>query len=361
MGFRSLRFYNFRNIEDGLVSVDAPEVFLIGENGQGKTNLVEAVYLLSFGSSFRTRKDEHFYRHGQTEMALEGKFSCSAEEDETEILIRGTGKQKDIRLDGKMIKDRREIIGKFPCIVFCHEDIGYITGTPDRQRIFFNQTLGLKDPFFLDILKRYTKALKQRNTAIKDKNWGVAGLFDEELIKTGLDISLMRRELTEEFSLFFARLYREISGLEAAVKIRYVPSWQREDFGGVEEFLRKKRDTDSFFCTTTTGPHRDRFRFYFDGRDFTAAASTGQIRLASLILKTAQAAFFLNRSGRKPILLLDDVLLEMDPVKRKRFIAQFPPYEQAFFTFLPDEQFPAYKKSDTLVYMVRSGRFCVNG
>jgi DNA replication and repair protein RecF len=361
MGFRSLRFYNFRNIEDAQVSVDAPEVFLIGENGQGKTNLVEAVYLLSFGSSFRTRKDEHFFRHGQTEMALEGKFFCSADETETEILIKAVGKQKDIRLDGKTIKDRREIIGRFPCIVFCHEDIEYITGTPDRQRIFFNQTLGLKDPLFLDILRRYTKALKQRNTAIKDKNWSMAALFDEELIKTGLDISRMRRELTEDFSLFFARLYREISGLQTAVRIRYFPSWQQEEFGGVEELLRRKRDTDSFFSTTTTGPHRDRFCFYFGEKNFTAAASTGQIRLASLILKTAQAAFFLNRSGRKPVLLLDDVLLEMDPGKRKRFISQFPPYEQAFFTFLPDEQFPAYRKSDTLVYMVCNGRFCVNG
>jgi DNA replication and repair protein RecF len=361
MGFRSLRFYNFRNIEDGIVSVDAPEVFLIGENGQGKTNLVEAVYLLSFGSSFRTRKDEHFFRHGQMEMALEGRFSLSTDEAETEILIKGAGKQKEIRLDGKIIKDRREMIGRFPCIVFCHDDISYITGTPDRQRIFFNQTLGLKDPLFLDTLRRYTKALKQRNTAIKDKNWDVAELFDEELIKTGLDISRMRRELTEEFSGFFARLFRDISEVETAVKIRYSPSWQREDFDGAKDFLRKKRETDSFFSTTTTGPHRDRFRFYFGEKDFTAAASTGQIRLASLILKTAQAAFFSSRSGRKPILLLDDVLLEMDPGRRKRFIAQFPPYEQAFFTFLPDEQFPAYKKSDTLVYQVQSGRFCENG
>jgi DNA replication and repair protein RecF len=359
MGFRTLRFYNFRNIEDGEVFVDAPEVFLVGENGQGKTNLIEAAYLLSFGSSFRTRKDEHFVRHGQTEMALEGRFSSCGEE--SEIRLTYTGKQKEIRLDSKTVKDRREIIGKFPCIVFCHDDIGYITGTPDLKRFFFNQTLGLKDPLFLDTLKRYTKALKQRNAAIKDKNWNVAPLFDEELVKTGLEISLMRRELAKEFSVYFARLFKEISGTPAEVEIRYSPSWREEGCEAALEFLRSKREADSFFLTTTTGPHRDRFRFYFGGKEFTAAASTGQIRLASLILKTAQASFFLSRRGRKPILLLDDVLLEMDPGRRRRFISLFPPYEQAFFTFLPDEQFSAYRKSDTLIYKVQGGGFRKDG
>jgi DNA replication and repair protein RecF len=359
MGFCSLRFYNFRNIEDGTVDVDAPEVFLVGENGQGKTNLIEAVYLLSFGSSFRTRKDEHFLRHGQVEMALEGRFSSGGEE--SEILIACSGKQKEIRLDGKAVKDRREIIGRFPCIVFCHDDIGYITGTPDLKRFFFNQTLGLKDSLFLDTLRRYTRALKQRNAAIKNKNWSVAPLFDEELVKTGLEISLMRRELTEEFSVFFARLFKEISEVQTDVKIRYYPSWREEKYEAGLEFLRSRREADSFFSTTTTGPHRDRFRFYFGDKEFPAAASTGQIRLASLILKTAQAEFFFSRSGRKPVLLLDDVLLEMDPGRRRRFISSFPPYEQAFFTFLPDEQFSAYRKRDTLIYRVCGGGFRAEG
>jgi DNA replication and repair protein RecF len=361
MGFRSLRFYNFRNIEDGFISVDAPEVFLIGENGQGKTNIIEAVYLLSFGSSFRTKKDEHFFRHGQTEMSLEGRFFSHVDSAETEILIKGTGKQKEIRLDGKAVKDRREIIGRVPCIVFCHDDIGYITGTPDRQRLFFNQTLGLKDILFLDILRRYTKALKQRNTAIRDKNWSVAELFDEELIKTGIEISQMRRELVEEFSVFFERLFRDISQIEVPVKIRYIPSWRQEEEKEVARFLFQKRQQDAIFSTTTTGPHRDRFRFSFGEKDFSASASTGQIRLASLILKTAQAAFYLSRRGRRPILLLDDVLLEMDPERRGRFIAQFPQYEQVFFTFLPDERFSAYKKTDTLIYRVQNGRLSEHG
>ena len=357
MGFRSVRFYNFRNIEDGELSFGAPEVFLVGENGQGKTNVIEAVYLLSFGSSFRTRKDEHFIRHGAGEMALEGKFSDGGAD--TEILVKILDRHKEIRLEGKAVSHRREIIGRFPCIVFCHDDIGYITGAPDTQRLFFNQTLSLKDPLFLEIFGRYTRALKQRNAALRVKDINLARLFDEELAVCGIQIGRMRRELVDEFSGFFARFFAEVfaDGCEPdRVKIRYVPSWRVEDLSAVRQILAGKIAQDVFFSSTTTGPHRDRFRFFFGEKDFSAAASTGQIRLASLILKTAQAAFFLSRAGRKPILLLDDVLLEMDPERRKRFIAQLPPSEQRFFTFLPDEQFPSYRKSDTLVYKVRGGR-----
>jgi DNA replication and repair protein RecF len=360
MGFRSLRFYNFRNIVDGELPVGSPEVFLIGENGQGKTNLIEAVYLLSFGSSFRTKKDEILVRHDAGEMAVGGVFE-QADFPDVEVSVTIAGRQKEIRLDDKIVRDRREIIGRFPCIVFCHEDIGFITGTPDRQRTFFNQTLSLKDPLFLDVLRRYTKIVKQRNAAVKNRDAEMIELFDEEFITAGIEITRLRRELTGEFSAFFSRLYRDVSALEIPVGIRYLPSWQADDPDGVKELLNRRRESDYLFSTTTSGPHRDRFRFLFGGKDFTAAASTGQIRLASLILKTAQAAFFTARSGRLPVVLLDDVLLEMDPPRRRRFVAHFPPYEQAFFTFLPDEQFSSYAKSDTLIYKVSGGRFFVDG
>jgi DNA replication and repair protein RecF len=356
MGFSSVRFYNFRNIRDGVLDVDSPEVFLVGENGQGKTNVMEAVYLLSFGSSFRTKRDEYFFRHGVREMALEGSYVSRAG-DGAEVLLKIRGKQKEILLDGESVRDRGKMIGRFPCIVFCHDDIAYITGTPDRQRTFFNQTLSLNEPLFLDVFRRYTKALKQRNSAIKGGNWSIACLFDEELVRAGCELTRLRREIAGGFSDFFCRLFREISGLDVRPSIRYVPSWQAETEGEILAFLEKKREADVFFSTTTTGPHRDKFRFFFGERDFMSAASTGQIRLASLILKTAQAAFFFERCGRRPVLLLDDVLLEMDPVRRRLFIERLPPYEQAFFTFLPDEQFEAYRKPSTRVYRVQGGEF----
>ncbi len=356
MGYRSLRFHNFRNIRDGVLAVDAPEVFLIGENGQGKTNLLEAIYLLSFGSSFRTRRDDTVVRHGETEMAVGGVFGREDLPDQ-EIAVRVREKKKEIRLDGKTLRDRREMVERFPCVVFCHGDIGFISGAPERQRTFFDQTLSLEDPLFIDTLRRYGKLLKQRNAAVKNRDGEMIDLFDGDFIDTGIEMTRRREALTEKFSAFFSRLYREVSSLEVPVGIRYLPSWRSSDPGEVRNELKKKRDADFQFSTTTSGPHRDRFRFLFGGRDFSAAASTGQIRLASLVLKAAQAAFFTSQTGRLPTILLDDVLLEMDPPRRQRFIARFPPYRQAFFTFLPDERFSAYAKGDTLIYRVREGGF----
>ena len=355
MGFSSVRLYNFRNLVDGVQKVDAPEIFLVGENGQGKTNFLEAVYFLCFGSSFRTKRDEGLVRHGSEDLAVEGL------KDSGSVLVKLAKGLKEIKADGKVLRDRAEMVGLHPCIVFCHDDIGYINGAPEKQRLFFNQTLLLQDPLFLETLRRYTKVLKQRNAAIKARSDDLLDLYDEELVKEGLLIASRRKALIEAFNVDFGRLFREISGLDLPVSIRYLPSWKEEDAGALTELLRFLRERDFFFSTTTSGPHRDRFRFLFGEKDFSASASTGQIRLASLILKAAQAVGFSSASGRKPLLLLDDVLLEMDSVRRRRFIERLPEYDQAFFTFLPDEPFSSYKKHATLVYKVEEGRLIEHG
>jgi recombinational DNA repair ATPase RecF len=123
----------------------------------------------------------------------------------------------------------------------------------------------------------------------------------------------------------------------------------------VRQELERRRDHDRYMRTTTSGPHRDRFLFLWDGEDFTRIASTGQVRLASLLLRVAQAQFFSVETDRKAVLLLDDVLLELDPTRRARFLEVLPAYEQAFFTFLPDEHFTRFRKADTLLYRVANG------
>ena len=121
------------------------------------------------------------------------------------------------------------------------------------------------------------------------------------------------------------------------------------------DLLRRKQEKDLSWKNTTSGPHRDRFFFYLGEDDFLKIASTGQIRLISIILKIAQAQFYTNITEKKPLLLLDDVLLEIDKKKRKLLIKMLPAYDQAFFTFLPDEDFASYEKTDTLKYLIKNG------
>ncbi|NBF41132.1 MAG: DNA replication and repair protein RecF [Spirochaetes bacterium] len=358
MGFLSVRTYNFRNLADGEVMCDAPEVFLVGENGQGKTNFLEAIYVLCYGGSFRVRRDEQLCREGEDQLLLRGRIRDGY--DETHDLAYGwesgkdTGK-KTIRLNGKPVADRKELVSILPCIIFAHDDIEFVQGSPDRQRFFFDQTLSLYDPLFIDVLRRYRKVLRARNIALKDGRGDLLDVYDRQLAEAGLELLERRSEATAAFNTTFSDLFTGISGFTEPLHIEHRPSWRARTAGEAEAQLSRRREHDFYMKTTTSGPHRDRFVYRQAGRDFTRTASTGQLRLVSLILRVAQAQFFAARSGRSPVLLLDDVLLELDPTRRKRFLDALPGYEQAFFTFLPDERFGDYRRENTLIYRVAEG------
>jgi DNA replication and repair protein RecF len=356
MGFLSVRTYQFRNLDDAVISVDAPEIFLIGENGQGKTNFLESVYLLCYGSSFRTRNASVLSRQSTSYTVIAGTIT-NEEFDEQRIDVEIEKRRKNIRIDGKPVKDRKELISIMPCIVFSHDDIQFVKGSPDMQRWFFNQTLSLYDPLFIDSLRRYSKVLKLRNQVLKEEQRKMVDIYDLQLVEAGMSVEERRAVTVTEFNETFKKLFREIAGFQDDLQIRYRPSWPQTDAQAeVLDLLRRKRETDFTLGTTTTGPHRDRFVFTYRGKDFSRIASTGQLRLISLILRTAQARFFSDKRGKKPLLLLDDVLLELDLKRRKKFIDALPEYEQIFYTFLPDEPFSSYRRDDTLIYQVENGR-----
>jgi DNA replication and repair protein RecF len=159
-------------------------------------------------------------------------------------------------------------------------------------------------------------------------------VYERQLAETGLEISRLRAAAVEAFNPLFSSLFSEVSGLGACT-IRHHPSWKDDETDSVARRLAEARPTDARLGFTATGPHRDRFSFQLDGRSFGEHASTGQVRLLSLLLRIAQATLSLQRTGRKPLLLLDDVLLELDDERRRRVLSRLPAYEQAFFTFLP--------------------------
>jgi DNA replication and repair protein RecF len=358
MGFHWIRSFQYRNLANDRVSVDAPRVFLVGENGQGKTNFLEAIYILCYGSSFRTRKDQQLCRHGEDAMGLSGEFTVQSG-DAHHIAVQVEGGRKTIRLDDQVVPDRKEIVQNIPCIVFAHQDIQFVQGSPDMQRWFFDQTLSLFDPVFIDTLRRYRRVLKMRNSALKEERPDLVEAYDPQLVGYGCQIQQARRTAVIQFNESFGRIFTEVSGLDDPVTISYFPSWKMEG-GSVEtrvalQTLRKRAEVDRRLGTTTSGPHRDKFVYSYRDRDFTEIASTGQTRLVSLILRVAQARFFADQAGRRPLLLLDDVLLELDPTRRARFLSVLPKAEQVFFTFLPDEQYPGHIDKETLVYRVENG------
>lgn len=355
MGFRRIRHYNFRNLENAEINVNAPEVFLVGENGQGKTNLIESVYLLCYGTSFRTRREKEICRTGENEVAVIGE-ALSSEGEHQQVRYHWRQGKKDIELNESPVRDRKELVERLPCIPFAHGDIDFVQGAPDMQRFFFDQTLSLYDPYFIDLLRAYRKLLRQRNAVLKGENQELLPVYDEHLAGHGLAVQERRLAAAERFSRTFSELFSAVSALEGTLRIEYRPSWPEDaEAQTVVGELERRREQDIYMRTTTSGPHRDRFLFRWDDMDFTRVASTGQVRLASLLLRVAQAQFFSSQTDRKALLLLDDVLLELDPVRRGRFLEVLPAYEQAFFTFLPDEHFTRFRKAGTLLYRVENG------
>jgi DNA replication and repair protein RecF len=355
MVFSAVTTEGFRNLIDAKINTSGKDIFLVGLNGQGKSNFLEAVYFCSYASSFRDSKGN--------EMIGEGRKECYVRADFFDIFDRyisagiRNGK-KIINVDGKPVSDRKELLTIVSCIVFCHGDLDFVSGSSERRRWFFDQNICLYDQLYLDTLQRYKKVLKSRNILLKEINKGKSGavldILDPQLAEYGLELIKAREKEINFFSDVFNSAYEDVSGI-SGIKINYKKSWKYDSVDSVVNELKEQREKEVFFGMTRTGPHRDAYVFVKDDKIFDNTASTGQKRLLALVLRVAEALRYYNMTKKEPVLLLDDVLLELDGEKRKKFLEFLPPYKQAFYTFLPEEPFEQYRKEDTLVYHVRKG------
>ncbi|MFA5570396.1 MAG: DNA replication/repair protein RecF [Sphaerochaetaceae bacterium] len=356
MRFTSIGFQHFRNLTDTLISTDAKHVVLVGENGQGKSNFLEAIYTLCYGSSFRTPQTKHLVRHGEREFALSAIMRTD-EELLQQMTFRFKDGAREIRIDGKEITDRKELLYHVPCIVFTHDDIEFIRGEPEQRRRFFDQTMSMYDPLYFDDLRRYRALLRQRNAAIKEEYYSLLPLYNEQLAEVGLQLQQKRASECATFNTLFTPLYKEVSQSDVNIHVNYKASWGScNSIDEVVTKLEQQVESDMRMQTTTSGPHRDQFVVTQDNLQFSLVGSTGQMRLASLLFRIAQMMNYKNHTSKKPVLLIDDVLLELDIVKRGLFLSHVSGYSQAFFTFLPDESyFSSDETHDTLTYQVKQG------
>ena len=357
MPFLSASFYNFRNLENATVDISSPEVFLVGKNGQGKTNFLEALYVSSYGTSFRTRSLVQICTKDEKEFSIRALYKESDNISHT-ISIIIQDKKKDIQKNFKKIKNSKELISTIPCILFHGDDIEFAVGTPSRKRFFIDQSVSLCNSDFIEVLVKYSKALKSRNIILEQKKASLLDSIDEIFASLALSITNERKNIVEEYAKHFSLIYEEISGV-SGVEMVYRPSIKVESEEDLLILLAEKRQNDLIDRTSSTGPHRDRIHFIKDKKPFTERASNGQRRLISLVLRMIQAKIYSEKTGRKPIFLMDDILLELDPEKRQKFMELLPPYEQLFCTFLPGEPYKNYQKETTKIFFVEDGRFSV--
>jgi DNA replication and repair protein RecF len=378
MIFSSLRTTAFRNLADSEVLTGAKDVFLVGENGQGKSNFLEALYFCAYASSFRAAHDNELARNGEKDFSAGVTISepvppnqdlwadnAQSENDRLRntglVLVKYEKGKKTVHINGKRVEDRKELLSIAPCIVFCHEDMEFVSGTHERRRWFFDQVLSLCDPVYLDDLRCFKRVLKSRNAVLRDAARHindsslepVLDAIDPQYVMYGEKLMEKREIAARLFSDVFGPLYKEVSAI-SGITVQYVQSWKTSK--ETISFLRERRASDITSGLSLSGPHRDRYVFAHNGQEFAGKASTGQRRLLALLLRAAQARRFSEMTKKKPVLLLDDVLLEMDGEKRRRFLSVLPGYDQAFYTFLPEEPYKRYCKTDTLVYNVKEGQ-----
>ena len=366
-------FYNFRNLKNDTIDLSSREVYFVGENGQGKSNLLESLYYSAYGTSFRTHNESQIIKNGEKAFSVNSMFKKSDDDMQKITLVFENGKKR-IDKNGKRIQDRKELINTIPCILFCHDDMKFAIGEPECRRFFIDQSLTLYDNLYIDDIRNYKKILKSRNLILKNHQYDLLETFDSQLAYYGLIIQEKRKKAIFQFNEIFGKIFYEVTGIEG-VKIVYEPSWKEiitekltddnkiiteKNFPASQDIINlllSRQELDKRFETSMSGPHRDKINFIKDKVLFVPTASTGQRRLLSLILRIAQSIYYTRVTGLKPVLLMDDVLLELDPDKRAKINSLLPEYEQLFCTFLPGEPYERYMKDTTKVYNIKGGEW----
>ena len=337
MGFKTVSLRSFRNLKEQSIDISRKNIYLIGQNGQGKTNFLELIYYLCYAASFRTRNEKILIEHEAESFFLSAEFRHSSDDLSSTLRLYQDRNQKKIQLNGKTVRDRKDIISNFPCVVFCHNDLYFVNGSPEKKRIYLDQCVSLNDPLFINYLRNYKKILKERNFLLKEKKRELIGVYTEQLIENGFPIQQKRTELVKFINQRFNTLYNRITGIKETLSFVYNSSWKGADKEDILSEMVRKEQKEIQYGLTLAGPHRDSFSIMLGSNDYLNFASTGQLRIISLILRILQSEYYMKSTGRLPILLVDDVLLELDREKREKMMKCFPSYEQIFYTFLPGD------------------------
>lgn len=341
---RQIELKNFRNYPELRLNLDKGLVFLTGDNGAGKTSILEAIFLLSYLRSFRFSSDKELVHWGNTFYSVKARCESYASSMELFLAygITPGGEQKipmrRLQVNRDKVQKVSAFLGKFKTVVFTPADIGIIENGPDERRRFLDMLLSAVYPSYLESLQRYTRTLRSRNVLLKGtntKDLNFLSALDTELALYGSQLLKHRLDFMDIFEKPFTEYVKTISGGKDSWLTRYQATIP-EGFTQ-EEYLKKltaQRDKDFSLRQTTTGIHRDRLLFHSQpgNIEIRLAASQGQKRTAALALKMAQFTITRKVSGQTPVLLVDDVLNELDQGRRAYFVEFLKDIGQAIFT-----------------------------
>ena len=318
MRIKSLKIENFRNIKNIEIFPNDEMNVIYGENAQGKTNILEAIWLFTGAKSFRGAKDEELKKFGSEKAKIFLEFEAESIEKSAQIEIKD---KRNAFLNEKPLKSVSHLAGKFNAIIFSPADLRLLSDGPKVRRKFLDTAICQLYPTYIEILRGYTKAVTQRNSLLRDfkNNSSVLPLldvFENEIAQNGEKIIKYRLRYIEILKEFIPEIYNGISNGRENLEIEYVSSLKEEN---LRESLKNSRKEDMFTYKTSVGPHRDDLEFKINGISAKNFGSQGQKRSVALSLKLAEAKILNKNTGEYPVCLLDDIMSELDP-ERQNFI-----------------------------------------
>lgn len=348
-----LRLRDFRNF--ARLDVDFAPGFhlLLGPNAQGKTNLLEAIYLVATLRSFRGVGGAQLVRHGQKGYFVGARFVGAGEH---EVKLYWSPRERNVSLDSQPVRKLSDYFGVLRAVVFCTEDLQLVKGTARVRRRFLDLVLAQTRPGYLTTLQRYLRAVRARNALLRQHPVDEMALdsFSAELVPLAAILMQARRDLLPQLAPLAEAAYRRLAGEGEELRFEYRPS-VKADFA-VE--LAQCRERERTQQVTLVGPHRDDLQLCINDRPVAPFASEGQKRSVALALKMAQAEYLASVQGSLPVLLIDDVMGELDARRRAVFL---PLLEQArqsrgqVFMTATEERWPAAPDLSLQRWSVRAG------
>ncbi len=342
MQITRLSLFQYRNIEKLEIFPSSGISLFLGRNGQGKTNLLESIYLLAFGKSFRTATPKDCIQHGRSECRIEGSIQHGTLTRELQILITRT--EKKLLLFGKPVA-LDEFVGNLHLMAFTYNHLNVVRGGPSDRRAFLDRALAILHPGHVSSLTAYGRALKQRNKILStfdgvgDGNEDrLLDSWDEALIKPGARILRNRLNYIDQMK---KELPQGLFGAET-LKLHYFSTINAEDCDvlQIEELFRQRllqvRSYDRKIGSTTAGPHRDDLKLFVNGKSLMDFGSAGQQRSSLLALYFSQMEIHFKEHGFYPIFLVDDAEAELDEVRLHQFLDYLGRRTQTFLTTAKD-------------------------
>ena len=339
MHLAHLRLRDFRNY--GRLDVDFGPGFhlLLGDNAQGKTNILEAAYLVATLRSFRGVGSAQMVRHGQKGYFVGAKI---VGQGEREVKMYWSAAERSLSLDSQPVRKLTDYLGVLRTVVFCTEDLQLVKGPARARRRFLDLLLSQTHPTYLPLLQRYARALRSRNALLKQPVFDPAALesFSRELVSAGEAIMRLRRELLPKVEPLAQAAFRRMAPKAEELRLEYAPS-VKADFG-VE--LAQARARERTYRSTVLGPHRDELRLLLNDRSAAQFGSEGQKRTLAIVLKLGQAEYLTGLYGAPPVLLIDDIMGELDVSRRSGFLPLLERAHQAHgqvFMTATEENWPS--------------------